>query len=83
MIASSSSSRSWLITEDAPPVGAEELHQPRAGIDVEVVRRFVERAHIASLEIRGKLDAAPLSPPDSAVRALDAVAFTNTKTGDE
>ena len=43
-------------------VGAQELQQPRLGVDVEVVGRLVEQQHVgAGEEDAGQLDAAPLA----------------------
>ena len=56
-------------------VGAQELHQPHLGVDVEVVGRLVEQQHVAAGEQdAGQLDAPPLAAAQHADRQLQPVA---------
>ena len=59
VIAWSSSARSWLMTSKRAAERAEEVHQPGFGVDVEVVRRFVEQQQLVARE----QDARELDPP--------------------
>ena len=72
MIDSSSSSRSWLITEQRALVLAQEPEQPRLRVDVEVVGRFVEQQHVgAGEQDAGQFDAAALATRQRADRLIE------------
>ena len=74
MIASSSRSRSWLMTSSAPRYAAEELQQPRLGVDVEVVGGLVEQEDVAAGEEDPRqLDPAALAAGEHADREVEAV----------
>ena len=56
-------------------VGAQELQQPRLGVDVEVVGRLVEQQHVGAGEQDAReLDAAPLATAEHADRQLQPIA---------
>ncbi len=60
--------------EQRAAVAAQELHEPRAGVDVEVVRGLVEQQDVAAGEQdAGELDAAPLTTGEHGERQVDAV----------
>ena len=64
-------------------VPAQELHEPRACVDVEVVRRLVEEEDVAPREQdAGELDPASLSAGEHREREVDAVAL-DAETRDE
>ena len=69
--------------EQRAAVPAQELHEPRACVDVEVVRRLVEQEDVAAREQdAGELDPASLSAGEHREREVDAVAL-DAETGDE
>ena len=69
--------------EQRAAVAAQELHEPRACVDVEVVRRLVEQEDVAPREQdAGELDPASLAAGEHREREVDAVAL-DAETGDE
>ena len=69
--------------EQRAAIVAEELHEPGAGVDVEVVRRLVEQQHVAA----GEQDAAELDPAALTARQdgkgeVDAVTL-DAEAGDQ
>ena len=60
--------------QERAPVAAEELHQPRLGVGVEVVRGLVEQQHVAAGEQdAGQLDPAALAAGEHRHRQVEAV----------
>ena len=60
------------MTSSAPRYAAQELHEPRLGVDVEVVRRLVEEEEVAAREQdAGELDPAALSAGERREREVE------------
>ena len=60
--------------EQRAAVAAQELHQPRLGVGVEVVGRLVEQEHVAAgEEDAGQLDPAALAARQHAERQVEPV----------
>ena len=73
-MASSSRSRSWLITSSAPRYAAQEPQQPVAGVGVEVVGGLVEQQQVAAgEEDAGQLEASPLATGEGAEGEVEPV----------
>ena len=69
--------------EQRAPVLAQEAHQPRLGVDVEVVGGFVETQHVAAGEQDpGQLDPSPLAAREHPDRELHA-ALVEAEPGGE
>ena len=69
--------------EEGAAIAAQELHEPAARVDVEVVRRLVEEEDVAPREQdAGELDAPSLTAGEHREREVDAVAL-DAETGDE
>jgi hypothetical protein len=69
--------------EQRAPIGAEELHEPRLGVGVEVVRGFVEQQDVAAgIEDAGQLDPPPLTAREDADRQVHAIGAEPEPVGD-